>query len=336
MLGKVALFCYLLMKTEKSKKPRIAVIGECLVELNGKLFGEMRQTFGGDTLNTALYLARVAQGEIGVSYITAMGEDVLSNAMVRRWEGEGIDTDLVLRDGARLPGLYLIELDEKGERSFVYWRGESAARFLLQHKEFVRVEAALTGFDMIYLSGISLAILPEPDRERLISTLKQCAAEGVAIAFDANFRARLWSSPSVAAASFAELIPSLTLMLTSFSDEEILWGDALAETTLTRLLEAGVKIPVVKDAASGAMFHDGHGARRVAPPPVPRVVDTTAAGDAFNAGFIAAWLSGRGVEECCRLGNQVAGAVVQYPGAIIPEEATPTLSDFLSHLLEAP
>jgi 2-dehydro-3-deoxygluconokinase len=324
------------MKTEKSRKPRVAVIGECLVELNGKLFGEMRQTFGGDTLNTALYLARVGGGEIDVSYVTVMGEDVLSNAMVRRWEDEGIDTSHVLRDPARLPGLYLIELDDKGERSFVYWRGESAARFLLQHKEFAGVEAALAGFDMIYLSGISLAILPEPDRKRLIAILQRRATEGVAIAFDANFRARLWSSPAVAAASFAELMPSLTLMLTSFADEEILWGDAMAETTLARLHEAGVKIPVVKDGASGAMFHDGCGARRVAPPQVARVVDTTAAGDAFNAGFIAAWLSGRGVEESCRLGNQVAGAVVQYPGAIIPKAATPALSDFLSHPLEAP
>lgn len=278
----------------------------------------------------------MARGGIGVSYITAMGEDVLSNAMMRRWAEEGIDTHYVLRDPARLPGLYLIELDDSGERSFVYWRGESAARFLLQHKEFARVEAALAGFDMIYFSGISLAILPEPDRKRLVSILKRCAAEGVAIAFDANFRARLWPSPAAAAASFAELMPCLTLMLTSFADEEMLWGDAVAETTLARLLEAGVKIPVVKDGASGAMFHDGHSARRLAPPPVPRVVDTTAAGDAFNAGFIAAWLSGRGVEECCRLGNQVAGAVVQYPGAIILKEATPTLADFLSHPLEAP
>ena len=196
------------MTTEKGRKPRVAVIGECLVELNGKLFGEMRQTFGGDTLNTALYLARVAGGGIGVSYITAMGTDILSNAMVRRWEDEGIETRHVLRDEARLPGLYLIELDEAGERSFVYWRGESAARFLLQHKEFAGVEAALSGFDMIYLSGISLAILPEPDRKRLIAILQQRAAEGAAIAFDANIRTRLWPSPAVAAGQFAELMPA--------------------------------------------------------------------------------------------------------------------------------
>jgi 2-dehydro-3-deoxygluconokinase len=324
------------MTTEKGRKPRVAVIGECLVELNGKLFGEMRQTFGGDTLNTALYLARVAGGRIGVSYVTAMGKDVLSNAMVRRWEDEGIDTSHVLRDEARLPGLYLIELDEAGERSFIYWRGESAARFLLQHKEFARVEAALSGFDMIYLSGISLAILPEPDRKRLIAILQRRAAEGAAIAFDANFRARLWPSPATAAAQFAELMPSLTLMLTSFADEEILWGDASPEAALTRLVRAGVKTPVVKMGASGALFRNGDGVKTVAPPPVPRVVDTTAAGDAFNAGFIAAWLSGQCVEESCRFGNQVAGAVVQYPGAIIPKAATPALSDFLAHSLEAP
>jgi 2-dehydro-3-deoxygluconokinase len=324
------------MTTEKGRKPRVAVIGECLVELNGKLFGEMRQTFGGDTLNTALYLARVAAGGVGVSYVTAIGTDILSNAMVRRWEDEGIDTSHVLRDEARLPGLYLIELDEAGERSFVYWRGESAARFLLQHKEFAGVEAALSGFDMIYLSGISLAILPEPDRKRLIAILQRRAAEGAAIAFDANFRARLWPSPAMAAAQFAELMPSLNLMLTSFADEEILWGDASPEAALARLVQAGVKIPVVKLGASGALFREGDRVKTIAPPPVSRVVDTTAAGDAFNAGFIAAWLSGQGVEESCRFGNRVAGAVVQHPGAIIPKAATPELFDFPSHPLEAP
>ena len=324
------------MTTEKGRKPRIAVIGECLVELNGKLFGEMRQTFGGDTLNTALYLARVAGDGIGVSYVTAMGEDVLSDAMVRRWEDEGIDTSPVLRDPARLPGLYLIELDEAGERSFVYWRGESAARFLLQHQEFARIEAALSEFDMIYLSGISLAILPEPDRKRLIAILQRCAADGAEIAFDANFRARLWPSAAVAAAQFAELMPSLTLMLTSFADEEILWGDASPEAALARLVQAGVKIPVVKMGASGALFREGGKMKTAAPPKISRVVDTTAAGDAFNAGFIAAWLSGQGVEQSCRFGNRVAGAVVQHPGAIIPKAATPELFDFPSHLLEAP
>jgi 2-dehydro-3-deoxygluconokinase len=320
------------MKTEKGRKPRVAVIGECLVELNGKLFGEMRQTFGGDTLNTALYLARVAGDRLAVSYITAMGTDALSDAMVRRWQEEGIDTQYVLHDPARLPGLYLIELDEAGERSFVYWRGESAARFLLQHKEFARVEAA--DFDMIYLSGISLAILPEPDRKRLVAHLKQRAAKGTAIAFDANFRARLWSSPAAAAAQFAELMPSLTLMLTSFADEEMLWGDVSPEAALARLQQAGVKMPVVKLGASGALFRDGNGVKKITPPPVPRVVDTTAAGDAFNAGFIAAWLMGSGVEQSCRIGNHVAGAVIQYPGAIIPQAATPALSNFLSQRSE--
>lgn len=323
------------MKTEKGRKPRVAVIGECLVELNGKLFGEMRQAFGGDTLNTALYLARAAKGRVGVSYITAMGTDALSEAMVRRWREEGIDTQYVLRDPERFPGLYMIDLDEAGERSFTYWRGESAARFLLQHGDFAGVAAALQDFDLIYLSGISLAILPEADRKTLARLLKAIAAAGTPVAFDTNFRARLWSSAATAAAQFADLMPSLTLMLSGFADEEALWGDASPEKALTRLGQAGVKIPVMKLGPAGALFCDGPALKKVVPPKVTRVVDTTAAGDAFNAGFIAAHLTGSNLEESCRFGHQVACAVVQHPGAIIPAAATPTLSQFFSHL-EAP
>jgi len=138
----------------------IAIIGECMIELNGKPFGSMHQTFGGDTLNAAVYLSRgcVANNkpnEVKVSYVTALGNDPISTGMLTRWQEEGISTNLVLRDETRTPGLYLIQLDDQGERTFLYWRNQSAARYLLQHPNFRMVKQALTQVDAVFLSGIS-------------------------------------------------------------------------------------------------------------------------------------------------------------------------------------
>lgn len=154
----------------------IAIIGECMIELNGKPFGPMQQTFGGDTLNAAIYLCRGREAngatqDIRVSYVTALGSDPLSQGMLQRWQSEGIETQWVLRDEQRTPGLYLIQLDEQGERTFLYWRNQSAARYLMQHADLAAIKCALSKVDMVFLSGITLAILPEKDRIELLNLL---------------------------------------------------------------------------------------------------------------------------------------------------------------------
>lgn len=105
-----------------------------MIELNGDAFGHMYQTYGGDTLNTATYLTRITPSTaLEVQYISVMGTDKLSQQMIEHWQTDGINTNWVLRDPKRHAGLYLIQLDTQGERTFLYWRNQSAARYLLQH-----------------------------------------------------------------------------------------------------------------------------------------------------------------------------------------------------------
>jgi 2-dehydro-3-deoxygluconokinase len=314
-----------------SKKKSVALIGECLIELNGTPFGTLSQTFGGDTLNTALYLARLSARTIDVKYVTAVGRDVLSDGMVQRWQAEGIDTTLTLRDPARRPGLYLIQVDARGERTFLYWRGESAARYLLQHSGYDHIAEQLAEADMIYLSGISLAILPEQDRSNLIGELQSLAARGTAVIFDTNYRSALWPSVESARAASSSLLPATRLLFVTYDDERRLWGDRSPQDTLTRLHAAKAAFVVIKLGAAGCLFSDGATVTKVATTPVAKVMDTTAAGDAFNAGFLAAWLEDRSPEDCCRVANALAGAVIQHRGAIIPAGATPALAQLLSH-----
>lgn len=311
---------------------RIALLGECLIELNGEPFGPIHQTFGGDTLNTAVYLARLMGGAVQVQYLTAIGTDALSEEMLRRWRAEGIETSAVLRDPTRLPGLYFIRVDERGERSFLYWRRESAARHLLRHPDFERVAAALSEAEIIYVTGISLAILPSGDRARLVALLAQLAARGSRLVLDSNYRAALWSSPNVARSTLKALLPSASLLLTTFNDERQIWCDGTIDAARERLHAAGARALVIKCGPMGCVYSDGTTTVDVAASPVTGIVDTTAAGDAFNAAFLAGRLTGLDAQESCRLGNALAGIVIQHRGAIIPATATPALPELLERI----
>ncbi|MFA9488864.1 MULTISPECIES: sugar kinase, partial [unclassified Mannheimia] len=232
---------------------KLSIIGECMIELNGEPFGNMRQTYGGDSLNTATYLARVTSPEqIEVRYISALGTDKLSQGMLEAWQEDNINTEFVLRDEQRQPGLYLIQLDNQGERTFLYWRNQSAARHLLQHADYPKALHAMAETDMVYLSGISLAILPENDRIQLVEQLRELKKQGVKIAFDSNYRPKLWESAETAQQHYANLLSLVDLALVTFDDEHLLWSDANEQATLTRLAQYGIETIVVKQGSLGA------------------------------------------------------------------------------------
>ncbi|MEL0607253.1 sugar kinase [Vibrio echinoideorum] len=322
----------------------IAIIGECMIELNGKPFGSMHQTFGGDTLNAAVYLSRGCEAnlnkdDIKVSYVTALGADPISKGMLERWQQEGMSTDLVLQDSQRTPGLYLIQLDDAGERTFLYWRNQSAARYLLQHPDFNQIKQALRNVDMVFLSGITLAILPKQDRIELLNILVELKTQGIEIAFDSNFRPALWPQDENQAVknSYQAMYTLTDLALVTFDDEQLIWGDTSPEQTIERLTKLGVKRCIVKLGADGCLIQDtttqgdinqdfgtASAPRAVPTQPIDSVVDTTSAGDSFNGGFLSAYLAGEDLITSCQRGNTMAGVVIQHRGAIIAKELTQT------------
>lgn len=311
----------------------IAIIGECMIELNGAPFGNMLQSYGGDTLNAAIYLNRsinqqVASPQIRTSYVTALGNDAISQQMITRWQSEGISTDFVLNDPQRSPGLYLIQLDEAGERTFLYWRNDSAARYMVQHPRFDGVIDQLKDTDMIFLSGISLAILPHSDQIKLLNQITDLRRQGVQIAFDSNYRPKLWQSLAATKETYRLAYQATDIALVTFEDEQLIWQDENPRQTIARLHDLGVKTVVVKLGADGCLISENPNEETVSVPttPVIKVVDTTSAGDSFNGGFLACYLAGGSVKEACQRGNALAGLVIQHRGAIIPHSVTNTLS----------
>lgn len=301
---------------------RVACIGECMVELAPDGAGGYVRGFGGDTLNTATYLARLG---VETSYITVLGDDPYSDAMLARWRAEGIDCSGVKRLAGRMPGLYMIERDARGERRFFYWRERAPARELMDHMDSA-LEEALAGCDWLYFSGITLSLYGEAGRDAFRVLLGRLKARGVQLAFDGNYRPRGWANAAAARAAFEAILPLIDLALPTFEDEEALFGDADAEATAARLHAAGVGEVVVKQGARGALA----GAEWIAPARAVQPVDTTAAGDSFNAAYLAARFRGLPPAAAARAGHALAGAVILHPGAILPREAMPAMEEGLT------
>jgi 2-dehydro-3-deoxygluconokinase len=247
----------------------------------------------------------------------------MSAEMLASWEQEGIDTSCVQRLPDRLPGIYMIETDPNGERRFHYWRKDSAARHWLEAPEAGKVLVQLAGARMVYLSGISLAILSPADRELLIAALAQCRARGGSVVFDNNYRPRLWESARAAAEVYRRVLAHTDIALLTLDDEHALYGQETARDVVERTRGYGVSEVVVKCGAHACMVWAEGRLVEVAPQPVADVVDTTAAGDSFGAAYMAARLSGQDPAEAARAGHKLAGTVIRHRGAIIARALMP-------------
>ncbi|HEU0222085.1 MAG TPA: sugar kinase [Paracoccaceae bacterium] len=299
-----------------SRKTLLA-IGEAMLEFSGDGAGGWRQGFAGDTLNTAWYArALLDRGKWDVEYLTRLGRDRYSDRMAGFMADNGIGTAHIQRDEARRPGLYLIEL-EAGERSFTYWRENSAARRLADDEP--ALARAMAGADAIYLSGITLAILSPDRRALLIQLLAAATRRGALTAFDPNIRPALWENAAAIRENLTRAAAAAALVLPSFDDEARAFGDASPEATAARYRAAGSGEVVVKNGGAPTFLSWADQTRTVAPPRIAEPVDTTGAGDSFNGGYLAARLSGRPPEEAAREGHRVAGIVVGRHGAIIPQ-----------------
>jgi 2-dehydro-3-deoxygluconokinase len=293
-----------------------------MIELVERPDGTLIRGFGGDTLNTAVYLARLG---VAVEYVTALGDDPFSAQMLAAWREEGVGTALIPRLAGRLPGLYLIQTDAAGERRFSYWRDSAPARQLFALPETAAIEAGLERFGMVYLSGISLSLFGAEGRARLFAVLERLRRKGGRTVFDTNFRPRGWPDPEAARRAYRQMLACADIVLGSVEDLSLLAGIEDAAQAAAYLGDGGAAEIVVKLAEPGCVVH-ALGERMPVAVSVRRdAVDTTAAGDSFAAAYLAARIAGKTPAAAARAGHVLAGAVVGHRGAIIPRDAMPAV-----------
>ncbi|MEN9995703.1 MAG: 2-dehydro-3-deoxygluconokinase [Pseudomonadota bacterium] len=291
-----------------------------MLEVQANGFGPSVLSYGGDTFNTAVYLRRCASSkDIEVSYATGLGVDPLSQQLKTAWKNLGLNLHAIQSIDGKLPGMYLIETDDKGERSFHFWRESSAARAYFQAPE-TDLERNAHNYDCIYFSGISMAILDDASRKRLFSMLQSARALGCRVVFDNNFRPKLWPSLQVAQQVYIEAFAVCHTAMITLDDHQAVFGHANLDDALRHAQAFEVPEMVIKRGADSTMVRERPDApwQSISTERVERVIDTTAAGDSFAAAYLSRRLLGENALVSAEFGNKLAAEVIQHRGALIP------------------
>ncbi|ESY19566.1 MULTISPECIES: sugar kinase [unclassified Mesorhizobium] len=293
----------------------VASIGECMLELSGQAGPNWRMGFAGDTFNT-LWALHALSGERPATYVSAFGDDPFSQGQISFFAENGIDIGASpVIPGAR-PGLYAITLTG-AERAFTYWRSDAAARRLASDP--AALAKSLENRALVYFSGITLAILDASARKTLLAEVAKARAAGSLVAFDPNYRPRLWQSREEAQAAILDALAVADIALPTFPDEQMLFGDSAPQATAERFGKLVGEV-VVKNGEEPALIATGGALQPVPAQHVATPVDTTGAGDSFNGSYLAARLAGHAPADAVQRAHRVAAAVVQVRGALAPFE----------------
>jgi 2-dehydro-3-deoxygluconokinase len=291
-------------------------IGEVAIEMTRGQDGRFALSCAGDTFNTAIYLARAG---IPTAFATALGDDPYSEGMVALATAEGVSSDLILRIPGRLPALTIIESDPEGRQRRFHWRETAPARDLFELPDWSRVAEAMVRARLVYFSGTTLSLYSNAGLGRLFATLEVARQRGAIVAFDCNFRPRGWTGDlGRTRAIFMEALKRTDIALPAYDDEAVLWGDPSPESTVERLRAFGIGEIVVKNGPNSALVATASGLEHVPVPQVVQPVDATAAGDAFNAAYLATRLTGAQASLAAAAGHRLAGEVIQHAGALMP------------------
>jgi len=294
---------------------KVFIIGEGMLETRAS--GDAAFAYGGDALNTAVYMARAG---LPPQFVSAVGMDANSDALLAAWRGEAVGLDHLLRHPTRLAGRYIIAINDQGERSFSYERDKSAARAFFQIEGWRQAFDAAAEADLLYLTGITLSIFTAQERALLEDLAAKVRARGGEVAFDPNYRPRGWPSTAAARDAVERFAGHTSIALPSIDDHVALFGEETPVEAAQRWRRLGAAEVVVKLGAEGTYVVAGETAAFVGAAKPARVADTTAAGDSFNAAYLTARLLGRASPvEAAAAGASLAAEVIGWPGAIAPD-----------------
>lgn len=303
-----------------TKALKIACIGEAMLELQfskGSLGADLG--IAGDVLNTAIYMRRCLPQNHEVSFVSVIGKDLLSNQMADYFAGEGLDLSHLARHENKVPGIYGITTDDQGERSFLYWRDNSAAKTMFSDNSPISAQL-LQQFDVVYFSAITLAIISPEARIVFVNSLKEIRNNGGLVAFDSNYRPNLWSDVQIARDAVEEVWRNCDIALPSVDDEMDLFGDADESAVIARFKEYNIPVGALKRGGDGPLPIGNHDIPDTKYRKVLDVVDTTAAGDSFVGAFLASHLLGEPLHTSLQAGHECAAKVISHRGAIIAKE----------------
>lgn len=313
-------------------KGKLLAVGECMMELTSLDDNMFKKSYAGDTYNALVYAKRL-NSRLTTSFLTAVGNDQASKDMLKHWCEEDIDdTKTIITDQATI-GLYSIATDNKGERSFNYWRAGSAASQMMKYQGIDDFVSLCSSSDIVFFSGISLSVLEDEDKAKLISLMIKLQKQGSKIAFDPNYRPKMWLNNAHARYWLEKAYNVSDILMPGVEEHEQLFGHKNYQEIIEYCQLFGAKEVVIKCDQDGVYGFDGGDIVHHQPfKPAPEQVDSTAAGDSFAGTYLAARLSGDNIDLAIKKSCFVAGEVVQHKGAILTKSVYQQLKTELALL----
>lgn len=304
-------------------------IGEGMLELRGAGGDKMPYGYAGDTLNAAIYAQRF-NDDIQVEYLTGVGNDPYSQGFVDYCQQEELETQLILTSQTANLGIYAIDTDDNGERSFYYWRKDSAATQMVYLYEQYQKSNRVDTPEFVYFSGLSLGILDDENKAGLLNIVSEFKEAGSTVAFDPNYRPKLWRDKEHAIEWINRAYELSDIIFPGLDDHKFLFGHHDASDIVDYIKPFGFDELVLKCQSDGVITYDVEGRVYQIPfNPAPIQIDTTAAGDSFAGTYLASRMSGNDIHSAMVNADSVARLVVQHSGAIVDKYVFSQFIDIL-------
>ena len=303
-------------------------VGECMIELNGDISSlgtsnsNMQVNFGGDTYNSAVYFKRLTDHKTNTFYCTALSNDNFSKKMILRFKNEELNCKYIRTDGNTPPGLYSIEIDERGERSFSYWRDHSPSKKIFTGLNGKALIKNISKADTFYYSGITIGILDEIQQSQLINI----GSSAITSAFDFNFRRQLHSDKKKYKKLFKQINNSIDIHFVSYDDVQELFN-VKSPVEVFEILDNKKNLVLIR-YKNNIIFRNNYEDIKTITVPHGEVIDTTAAGDSFNGAFLALLNNNNNIqiEENILKSHSITREVIRHKGAVISKELMPKLN----------
>lgn len=294
----------------------------CIGEILADMIGERREggesfSFhaGGAPFNVACCIARLG-GDAG--FIGRVGDDLIGRKLCAFAEGRGLQALCLQRDTVRNTTLAFVSLDDTGERSFCFYRKNTADN----HIDFADAAPYIKRADVVHLGSLMLS---EPQGRKFAdNVVRAVRASGKKLSFDVNYREDIYPDGATAADISRKYIAAADIVKLSEEEVSLLYGDM----TGLRLAAGTDKTVCVTLGAKGSLCLCG-GNLYKEPSVSVRPVDTTGAGDAFYGAFLLARQEGLSPEAALRFANVCGALTTTRKGAI---EAIPTREQVVTFL----
>ena len=316
---------YQIKKVENNQKEKynmtaLLAIGECMMELTAKDEQSYNRSFAGDTYNALVYAKRNIP-KLEALIFTAIGNDDISKTMVDHWKEEGVCDSFTLKSNDATIGIYAISTDLQGERSFSYWRKNSAATQMMTIKPVSELIASCPEITCAFFSGISLAVLSDDNKGLLIEFIQGLKGRGVKIAFDPNYRPAMWDNKEHAIYWLEQAYKVSDIVLPGEEDHQALFNHEDHVAIAKYCHSFKVKEVVIKCGENGTFVYSDEALVVHLPfKAAPIQVDSTAAGDSFAGTYLAQRITEHDIDTSLKQAAAVAGQVVQHRGAILSTE----------------